>query len=150
MHTHCFAHLDISVRNVLTDYDGQYACIDYEASRRFYQPPVEAEGGGDSRNTVLIHQPRATEVPPEVEKGYSASPYAMDVWALGMLMSKAGASTGFDVPELCLVTKGMLEPQWERRPTAKVVLRQFEKAIMKISEERLNSVPYPSLTMPTV
>jgi len=143
MHTHCFAHLDISVRNVLTDYDGRYACIDYETSRRFREPPAEAEEGVFSGSTVLIHQPRAAEVPPEVEKGHSTSPYAMDVWALGMLISKAGTSTGFDVPELRLVTKGMLEPRWERRPTAKMVLKQFEQAITKIPEERLNSVPYP-------
>ena len=67
MHTHCFAHLDISIRNVLTDYHGRHACIDYEISRRFYRPPVEEEEGRDPRNSVLIYQPRATEVPPEVE-----------------------------------------------------------------------------------
>jgi serine/threonine protein kinase len=129
MHTHRFAHLDISVRNMLTDYDGRYACIDYEMSRRFCRPPVEVEEGGDSRSRVLIYQPRAAEIPPEVEKGRSTSPYAWDVWALGMLMSKAGASTGYDVPELGSLTKGMLEPQWEKRPSARMVLRRFEKAV---------------------
>ena len=143
MHTHCFAHLDVSIRNVLTDYDGRYACIDYETSRRFCRPPVEAEEGGDTRNSVLIHGQRAAEVPPEVEKGYPTSPYAMDVWALGMLMTRAGASTGYDVPELHPVAKGMLEPQWERRPSAKMVLRRFEEAVSSISEERLNSLPHP-------
>lgn len=150
MHTHCFAHLDISVRNILTDYDGRYACIDYETSRQFCRPPVEVEEGEDSRTSVLIHQLRAAEIPPEVEKGYPTSPYAWDVWALGMLMSKAGASTGYDVPELGSVTKKMLEPQWERRPSARTVLRRFEKAIMNIAEERLNSIPHPPSTVPAV
>ena len=144
MHAHSFAHLDISIQNMLTDYDGRYACIDYETSRRFCRPPVEVEEGGDSRSSVLIHQPRGAEIPPEVEKGHSTSPYAWDVWALGMLMSKAGASTGYDVPELGSVTKGMLELQWERRPSARMVLRRFERAIMNISEERLNSIPHLS------
>jgi len=130
MHTHRFAHLDISVRNVLTDYDGRYACIDYEMSRQFCRPPVEVEG--DPRSSVLIYHSKAAEVPPEVEKGHLTSPYAMDVWALGMLMSKAIASTGYDVPELRSITKGMLEPQWERRPSAKVVLRRFEEAILNV------------------
>lgn len=104
---------------------------------------MEAEEGGDTRNSVLIHGQRAAEVPPEVEKGYPTSPYAMDVWALGMLMTRAGASTGYDVPELHPVAKGMLEPQWERRPSAKMVLRRFEEAVSSISEERLNSLPHP-------
>ncbi|KAF9647589.1 hypothetical protein BDM02DRAFT_3074422, partial [Thelephora ganbajun] len=139
MHTHRFAHLDVSVRNLLTDYDGRYAYIDYEMSRRFCRPPVEVGEGGDPRSSVLIHQLKAAEVPPEVEKGHPTSPYAMDVWALGMLISKAGISTGYDVPELCSVIKGMLEPQWERRPSAKMVLRRFEEAILYMSRERLNS-----------
>ena len=92
----------------------------------------------------MIHQPRGAEIPPEVEKGHSTSPYAWDVWALGMLMSKAGASTGYDVPELGSVTEGMLEPQWERRPSARMVLRRFERAVMNISDERLNSIPHLS------
>lgn len=150
MHAHCFAHLDISMRNVLTDYDGRHACIDYETSRSFCRPPVEVEEGGDPRNSVLIYRPRAAEVPPEVEKGHPTSPYAMDVWALGMLMLKAGTSVGYDIPELHVVAKGMLEPQWERRPTARAVLRQFEEAVLSISEGRLNSLPHPSSTVPVV
>lgn len=140
MHSHCFAHLDIAVRNVLTDYAGRYAYIDYETSGRFSRPPVEVEEGGDARKSVLVYQPRAAELPPEVEKGHSTSPYAMDVWALGTLMSKAGKSVGCDIPELYLLTQGMLESQWERRPSAKVVLSRFEESILNISEERLNSV----------
>jgi serine/threonine protein kinase len=150
MHSHCFAHLDIAVRNVLTDYAGRYAYIDYETSRWFSQPPVEVEQGGDARNSILIYQPRATEIPPEVEKGHSTSPYAMDVWALGTLISKAATSTGYDVPELCLLTQGMLESRWERRPSAKTVLRRFEDAVLKISQERLNSVPLSFCALPTV
>lgn len=150
MHTHCFAHLDISVRNMLTDYDGRYACIDYETSRRFCWPPLEVEEGGDPRSGVLVHQLRAAEIPPEVEEGHSTSPYAWDVWALGMLMSKAGVSIGYDVPELGSITKGMLEPRWERRPSARIVLRRFEKAILNIPKERLNDIPRPSSTTPAV
>ena len=150
MHSHRFAHLDISVRNVLTNYDGRYACIDYEVSRRFCRPPVEVEEGGDPRSSVLVYQPRATEVPPEVEKGHSTSPYAMDVWALGMLMSKAGASTGYHIPELCSLANEMLEPHWEKRPSAKVVLRRLEQVIPNISEERLNRFPHPSSSIATV
>ena len=150
MHAHCFAHLDISVRNVLTDYEGRHACIDYEMSRQFCTPPVEVEEGGDPRNGVLIYQPRAAEVPPEVEKGHPTSPYAMDVWALGMLILKAGTSIGYDIPELYPVARGMLEPQWERRPSAKAVLGRFEEAISNISEGRLNSLRHPSLAAPVV
>ena len=142
MHSHRFAHLDVTVGNLLTDYAGRYAYIDYETSARFPLPPVEVEEGGDTRNSVLIYRPRAAEVPPEVEKGHSTSPYAMDVWALGTLISKAGTLAGYDVPEMRLLTHGMLEPQWERRPSAKVVLRRFEEVILNISEERLNSVPH--------
>ena len=150
MHTHRFAHLDVSMRNVLTDDDGRGACIDYETSRRFCRPPVEVEEGGDPRSSVLIHELRATEIPPEMEMGHSTSPYATDVWALGVLMLKAGTSTGHDVPELCSVAKGMLEPRWERRPSAKMVLRRFEAAISTISEERLNGFPHPSSTAPAI
>lgn len=142
MHDHCFAHLDISLRNVLTDYNGQYAFIDYETSRRFCQPPVEE--GGDPRNGVLVYQLRAAEVPPEVEQGHPTSPYAMDVWALGILVSNACTSAGCDVPELRPVIKGMLEPQWERRPSVQTVLRGFERAIINMPDERLNEVPHPS------
>lgn len=144
MHSHCFAHLDIAVWNVLTDCAGRYAYIDYETSCRFSKPPVEVEEGGDTSDSVLVYQPRGAELPPEVEKGLSTSPYAMDVWALGRLISKAGASAGYGVPELFSLIRGMLETQWERRPSAKMVLRRFEEAILNISEERLNSVP-PSL-----
>ena len=150
MHAHRFAHLDISIRNMLTDYDGRHACIDYEASRQFCRPPVEVDEGEDPRSSVLVYRPRGAEVPPEVEKGYPTSPYAMDVWALGILMLKTGASIGYNVPELHLVAKGMLEPQWERRPSARTVLRQFEEAVLSISEERLDSVPHPSSPMPVV
>ena len=150
MHAHSLAHLDISIRNVLTDYDGRYACIDYETSRRFCRPPVEVEEGGDPRNSVLIYQPRAAEVPPEVERGHPTSPYAMDVWALGVLMLNAGTLAGYDVPELHSVAKWMLEPQWERRPSARTVLKRFEEAILSIPRERLNSVLHPLSAIPAV
>ena len=150
MHAHRFAHLDISVHNVLTDYHGRYAYIDYEMSRQFCQPPVEVEEGGDPRSSVLIYQKRAAEIPPEVERGHSTSPYAMDVWALGMLISKAGISTGYDVPELRSVTEDMLEPRWETRPSAKTVLRRFEEAVSSMSEGRSCSVPSTLYAIPVV
>jgi hypothetical protein len=125
---------------VLTDYAGRYAYIDYETSRRFSQPPpVRVDEGED---LIMIYQPRGAEIPPEVEKGHPTSPYAMDVWALGKLISKAGTSIGYHLPELCSLTQRMLEPQWERRPSASLVLERFEEAILNLSEERLTSVPH--------
>lgn len=147
MHAHRFAHLDIAPWNILMDCAGRYAYIDYEMSRRFSQPPVEVENGGDPRSSPLIYRPKATELPPEVEHGHPTSPYAMDVWALGILISKVGILVGYDVPELRSVVQGMLCPRWESRLTAKVALKQFEEAISKISEERLQSVPHTSCTM---
>src|SRR5882724_2125245 len=35
MHFHNIAHLDISLRNIVTNYNGSYAFIDYEMSRQF-------------------------------------------------------------------------------------------------------------------
>jgi len=64
------------------------------------------------------------------------------------LISKAGTSTGYVVPEVYSLTKGMLEPRWERRPSARAVLRRLEEVILNIPEERLNGVPYPSPLMP--
>lgn len=63
------------MRNLLTDYKGHYAYIDYELSRRF----VDID-------QPVLHDYRATEVPPECEGGECYDPYKVDVWALGVLM----------------------------------------------------------------
>jgi serine/threonine protein kinase len=78
MHKHRIAHLDISLRNLLTDYRGHYAYIDYELSRRF-----------DPSQTALVYNYRGTELPPECEGGGEIDPYKVDVWALAVLMLRA-------------------------------------------------------------
>ena len=67
-----------AVRNLVTDYQGHYACIDYEASRCF-------EGVSEPR--ILIE--RGTELPPEMERGEGGDPFAADVWAMGILFLRA-------------------------------------------------------------
>jgi len=64
--------------NLLTDYDGHYAYIDYEISRQF-------ENAGDS----LVYNYRGTEVPPECERGLGVDPFKVDVWALAVLILRA-------------------------------------------------------------
>ena len=78
MHDYQMAHLDISLRNFLTDDQGHYVCIDYEGSRRY-----------DGVVSPRISDYRATEVPPELEKGGFSNPYKVDVWALGILIIRA-------------------------------------------------------------
>lgn len=78
MHMHHIAHLDISLRNLLTDYKGHYAYIDYELSRRF-----------DGVLVPLVQGYRGTEVPPECERGECSDPYKIDIWALGVLVLRA-------------------------------------------------------------
>jgi serine/threonine protein kinase len=78
MHKHHIAHLDISLRNLLTDYNGHYAYIDFEGSRRY---------AGVSSPVICGY--RGTEVPPECERGELADPYKIDVWALAILMLRA-------------------------------------------------------------
>ena len=78
MHSHRIAHLDLSIRNVLTDYKGHYACIDYELSRRY-----------DGVREPRISCARFTEVPPELERGEASDPYKVDVFGLGMIILRA-------------------------------------------------------------
>ena len=78
MHAHHIAHLDVSMRNVLTDCVGHYAYIDYELSMRYENIP-----------NPRIRCPRRTEVPPELERGEASDPYKIDVYGLGMLMLHA-------------------------------------------------------------
>lgn len=72
------AHLDISLRNIVTDYEGHYAYIDFESSRRF-----------NGTTHPLIFGYRGTEVPPECERDDHIDPYKVDVWALAVLMLRA-------------------------------------------------------------
>lgn len=78
MHSLKMAHLDISLRNLVTDYNGRYAYIDFELARRFDDDP----------NPRILCR-RGTEVPPECERGGSSDPYKIDVWALGVLILRA-------------------------------------------------------------
>ncbi|KAK7467097.1 hypothetical protein VKT23_004157 [Stygiomarasmius scandens] len=78
MHRHHIAHLDISLHNLVTDYKGHYAYIDFELSRRF-----------ESTNAQIFGYYRGTEVPPECEKKKYIDPYKVDVWALAVLILRA-------------------------------------------------------------
>ncbi|KAL9715176.1 hypothetical protein Ac2012v2_001837 [Leucoagaricus gongylophorus] len=129
MHSLRMAHLDISLRNLVTDYNGRYAYIDFELARRFENDP----------NPRLVPQ-RGTEVPPECEKGEVTDPYKIDVWALGVLMLRACKLTGYYVPELMHVVKPMLNDRPEGRPTSSAVLRAFDRMASSIDEERLQMV----------
>ena len=79
MHKHHIAHLDISLTNLLTDYMGHYAYIDYELSRRF--EPTDP--------THLVYNYRGTELPPESGKDAPVDPYKVDVWALAVLILRS-------------------------------------------------------------
>ena len=78
MHSHHMAHLDISVHNILTDFKGRYAFIDYECCRRF-----------DGAQDPLIKGARGTDMPPEIERGVWADPYKVDVWQLAVVILRA-------------------------------------------------------------
>ena len=80
MHKHHIAHLDISLTNLLTDYKGQYAYIDYETSRRFESTDP---------TTHLIYNYRGTELPPESGMDTPIDPYKVDVWALAVLILRS-------------------------------------------------------------
>jgi len=127
MHQHHIAHLDISLRNILTDNRGHYSSIDYELSRRF----------DSSIPNPRIHGHRATEVPPEFERGEAGDPYKADVWALAVLILRACQSTGFHVPELLQLTRSMLHDDPDKRPSASMVQRVFDSMIPTINEARL-------------
>lgn len=83
MHRHSIAHLDISLRNIVTDHEGHYAYIDFEMSRQF-----------DASCTPLVHIYRATEVPPECDRGVGVDPFKVDVWALAVLILRASKVRG--------------------------------------------------------
>ena len=80
MHKHHIAHLDISLTNLLTDYMGHYAYIDFETSQRFESTDP---------TTHLIYNYRGTELPPESGKDAPIDPYKVDVWALAVLILRS-------------------------------------------------------------
>ncbi|KAJ7774573.1 kinase-like domain-containing protein [Mycena maculata] len=125
MHKHRVAHLDISLRNLLTDYDGHYAYIDYEGSRRF-----------DGSGPFCIPEFRATEVPPECEllNGECPDPFKADVWAMAILILRACQLAGYCVAELVQLTGPMLNANPDDRPSMQQVLREFDKMVPTIGD----------------
>lgn len=79
MHMHGIVHLDISLRNILTDYCGHYRYIDFETSRRYTDKSIPPR----------IIGCRGTEMPPEIERGEESDPFKIDVWALGVVILRA-------------------------------------------------------------
>ncbi|KAI0797918.1 kinase-like domain-containing protein [Abortiporus biennis] len=130
MHSHNIAHLDISIRNLLTDYNSHYSYIDFELSRRF-----------DKHPNPRISTRRGTELPPELERGESTDPYKVDIWALAMLIIRACSMSGYNIPELSPLLKAMLNESFERRPPAYYVLNTFDSIAQGISEGRLQRSP---------
>ncbi|KAJ7111589.1 kinase-like domain-containing protein [Mycena crocata] len=130
MHKHRVAHLDISLRNLLTDYQGHYAYIDYELSRRF-----------NAVESISIPGFRTTEVPPECEtNGDCPDAFKADVWALAVLILRACKLAGFCVPELVQLTRPMLFPNPDDRPSMYEVLRAFHQMVPTIKDlDRLPS-----------
>jgi len=108
--------------------------IDFECSRQF----------DDATLNPRIQGHRATEIPPEYERGETSDPYKADVWALAVLILRALQLTGFHVPELLQLIRPMLHDNPDRRPTASMVQGAFDSMIPRIDESRLRGV-YQSL-----
>ena len=100
MHAHDIAHLDISLRNILTDFRGRYAFIDFETSRVFPVPlptprsPALRSSGRPTSIELTLRGPRirgvhGTEDPPEVESGEESDPFKVDIWALAVVILRA-------------------------------------------------------------
>ncbi|KAJ7235480.1 kinase-like domain-containing protein [Mycena haematopus] len=128
MHKHRIAHLDISLRNLLTDYNGHYAYIDYELSRRF-----------DNAGSIRVPAFRTTEMPPECElDGDCPDPFKADVWALAVLILRACKLAGYCVPQLVQLTRPMLSESPDDRPSMQEVLYAFERMVPTVGDlERL-------------
>ncbi|CAK5277681.1 unnamed protein product [Mycena citricolor] len=132
MHRHRMAHLDISLRNLLTDYRGHYAYIDYELSRKF-----------EALESPRICNFRTTEVPPECETSNGDCPDAFkaDVWAMGILILRASKLTGYCLPELVHLVRPMLNADPADRPSIEQVLVAFEKLVCTMQDlDRLHSL----------
>lgn len=130
MHAHHIAHLDISLRNILTDNHTRYACIDFECSRRF-----------EKVSCPRIRCHRAAEIPPEIERGEWSDPYKVDVWASGILILRAAKLTGYGIPELQPLIARMLHADYECRPMAKDALFAFNAMVNTIPDGRLDRCP---------
>lgn len=79
MHQNRIPHLDVCLRNIVTDGQGNYAYIDFETSRRY-----------DSLGTApRICGLRAAEISPEIERGETSDPFKIDVWALAVFFLRA-------------------------------------------------------------
>ena len=152
MHSHRVAHLDLSIRNFLTDYRGHYACIDYELSRRY----------DGARAPPRVLGPRRSEVPPELERGEASDPFKVDVYGLAMTVLRAidvspapsrvrlGGRlfiasrlqlTGYDVPELGALVRPALCETHEDRPTAAQMLDAFDAMVRGVHPSRLVKPP---------
>jgi hypothetical protein len=81
---------------------------------------------------------RATEIPPELERGESSDPFKVDVWALGVFILRACKLTGYHVPELLQISKLMLHENPDRRPSAAMVQKAFDFMVTTIGEARLH------------
>ena len=143
MHEHGIAHLDISLRNTLTDYDGHYSFIDFELSRCYGMADI-----GRHRITGC----RGTEVPPELELGGESDPFKVDVWALSILISKAcqvrcrlradsrSHTDAFpqlsgledELTELSSFTWAIRQQHPDARPSAREVLLDFDRMVERI------------------
>ncbi|KIJ69363.1 hypothetical protein HYDPIDRAFT_80488 [Hydnomerulius pinastri MD-312] len=130
MHRHRIVHFDISLHNFLTNYNGRYACIDYELSRKYDELIVPGS-----------IWPRGTEVPPELECGQQHNPYMIDIWALAILILRACKMAEFHVPELLHLTRPMLHDNPDKRPPAIAVLREFKRLVLLMGDERLGPRP---------
>lgn len=116
MHRHRIVHFDISLHNFLTDYNGRYACIDYELSRRI-----------DEVSCPQILYSRGSEIPPEAEHGRPSNPFMIDVWALGVLIFRVCELAEFHIPELMRLAKRMLHENPDKRPPVASVLKEFQR-----------------------
>ncbi|KAF9264651.1 kinase-like protein [Marasmius fiardii PR-910] len=126
MHSHRIAHLDISLRNLLTDYRGHYAYIDFELSHIFEEPNPRVSGCR-----------LGTEIPPECDGLAAYDPFKVDVFALGVLILRACKMTGHCVPQLVEMVRPMLRDDPDQRPSLMSVLRSHENLIRKISADGL-------------
>ncbi|KAJ4487927.1 kinase-like domain-containing protein [Lentinula aciculospora] len=130
MHMHRIAHLDISLRNLLTDYKGHYAYIDFELSRKFDLSDPRVCGR------------RGTELPPECGHDTFYNPYKVDVWALGILVLRACKLAGFCVPELIEIVKPMLHEDPSQRPSMESIMSTYDHMISSLSPQRLLVLPH--------
>ncbi|KAL5511252.1 hypothetical protein ACEPAH_4467 [Sanghuangporus vaninii] len=122
MHKHGIVHLDISLRNILTDFHGHYRYIDFEMSRQYTDPSTPPR----------IMGLRGTEVPPELECGEESDPFKVDVWALGVVILRACKLGGHDIPEVVQLIKPMLHPSFSARPSACEVLQAFDRMARRL------------------